>query len=97
MNWIKVRSLKADKILDAMPPDWDGAWDTAEKYMRAGYLPPYWLCRVLPAEHLESFTRRRQWVLSAALETLNRMEDDTAGLRKTLKAMKRQYRGGLTA
>jgi hypothetical protein len=85
--------LKPDKIYEPMPPDWNGAWDTAEKYMRDGFLPPYWLCRLLPVEHLEKFTRRRQWVLSGTIGTLKRVEGDTSILMKSLRNLNRQYRG----
>ena len=95
MNWIKVRTLKAEGLYEepATEGDWIHPWDAAEAYMRRGNLPPYRLCQLLHTEQLQSFTRRRQWVLAGAIETLKRMEGDTSTLRKSLKVLKRQYQG----
>lgn len=94
MNWVKVRTLKPGKVHFQ---EWQGPveapWEVAEQCMREGYLPPVVLCVLITKTPLAKFTRRRQWVLSGCLETLNWIERDTSDLRKQLKALRKSYKG----
>lgn len=96
MNWIKIRTLKPDMIHWSW---WEGPvedpWKVAEDCMKQGFLPPVVLCVLLPQHNPQVFTRQKHWVLAGAVETLNRVEEDAAALRKELRKIKRPYEGNL--
>ncbi len=94
MNWLPVKKLKTDKIHcppgdQVWPGDMSDPWGTSERYMRDGYLPPLPLCEALVKSPPAKFTRNRAWVLAGAIQSVKHLEEDTAVLRKNLRALSR--------
>ena len=92
MNWINVKTLKSDKIYleNTIPPA--DPWDVAEDWMREGYLPPLFICKLLPSSPLPAYTRRRRWTLSGAIMTLKRVAEADSALMKSLRDLNKRYR-----
>lgn len=91
IKWKPVRKMSLNRIT---LPDWSdpegSPWGAAERMMKESFLPSLVICRQLadPRHSPGRFTRRHQWVIAGALETLRLVTGDYDKLQRELKGLR---------